>query len=288
LVSGAQDTYFRLSGSALASNTIKRDLKISVNSKGVLTGINAGAEDHTWDVVGSVLKVAATVATAAVSADHAGPDALRCNDQTRMAVRRRLVILSQIKSLRGTLSDLPGDAKGAKAGAPLLKQVNDLATEYASLTTGDGPLSLQTTGHIKLDPAPAPTKDVPNPEPAKQGTVVLDYAPFEKWFDKDTETPAEGMKSARQTAIDQYFGLTWAAATIEAMPVELVAAGKTLSPCDASMKIPTIKNVKVSVKGVANSAVEDYSGIRSPRWRSGVTQPIFASMWEADKTVRSW
>lgn len=240
----AQDGYYHLSGEQLASARIKRDIKVDVSDKGVITGINSANEDKTPEIVANVIKTAGAIAGMAAFAQQGQrPTAsmLVCRPEVADAVARASWLKKEIVRLRAVLVKDPRNQGAVKA-------LNRAAAELARLQ--EGILKVETGGDIDLE-RPGTATETP------LSIVDLDFDPFDKWF----ETPAGGKDATAsyQAALLLAFGLDWKA-SLATPPGELaqptVPAARSLRSCGFAIAVPAVVYIDVDVVR-AGSALPD-------------------------------
>ena len=226
---GADETrHWRIPGEALASNRVKRGLKVTVDDNGVITGVNSAASDRSAQILASVVKTVATVAPAAFGALSITPraDGTACSAEAAAAVARRKNLERQILTLRQKLAAGGGQPTAAEAEA--VRTLGRLTRELAGLRTGY--LTAQTSAPVQLQPGVTPV-------------AAFKTKPFEKWF--DTASSADGL-----------FPVTWTAVATPPSPQVVPAPARRLRPCGLRIKTPAPVPVKVSAVGVADTATQ--------------------------------
>lgn len=235
-VAGAQDRTFRITGDAMGSSRMARTMKIAVSDKGVITSINSGATDKTSQIIGDIVKIAATLAPVipAVHEPNTPPPlpALACKHEAVQALHRYRWLHQELLKLRDQIANSTDSSDDRK----LVKLVNAYAAEAAALRTGDGPLHLMVNVDIDL----GTTRPSVGADGVSSNFTPLDIdeQPFTKWFD-----PAPS-----KTQINAFFGLQWKAALIRPSVTIVDLGGATfLSGCGHSIPLPKAETVKLLV-----------------------------------------
>jgi hypothetical protein len=229
-VAGAQDETFEVSGADLASAHIKRELTLSVRQDGVIVGINTSNEDQTPEIVGNIIKTAATVvpivAAARLGREAPPPPALMCKDEVEAAVLRRNWLIREIQRLRTALGSV-------NAPRPdLVRQISRLATEQGDLeervlhsVSFSAPITL-TAGQAG-------------------GSVPFDYGDAAKWFKIDTAN-----RTTAPASLDRLFGMDWVREIkppVGIKPQPLPPRRRGLARCKFGIAVPAVREVEVKV-----------------------------------------
>jgi hypothetical protein len=229
-VAGVQDGSWHVSGAELSSEVTKRSLTINVDDNNVISSVNATSTDQGVIILGNVIKLAATVASAAGAGPTPDVPTVQCTEKTAQA-------LANLTSLQTALAVAKFGAPGAKDGAAAQKQVDALA---AMVATAQAALHQDVTATIKLEEVGA---DEQHPY-----VVAFDRAALSQLFDaayfnphmKKNTPPGMNDDSIKLLEVDA--SIVWPVTSSDSVE------GEKPSPpnaCSQSIVLPAAKALKL-------------------------------------------
>ncbi|MCP4896621.1 MAG: hypothetical protein GY906_06550 [bacterium] len=221
---------YHLSGSDLASYSIKRGLTIGVDDNGVIKSINSENSNRTAAIISNVIKTGATLVPSMVATE-----VTICKPEAKNAVDEANTLKDKIASLKASINSGSTPDQIEKN----IKTINRFAAELAALRTGI--LRVDTKGTFK--------SDLKNGEQAIPesgictGTdgIPLDTKPFEKWFDPTFVT---------STVFTDHFKITGCvtenAAPARVIPLVEKSTGRRRD-CELQIELPNPASIKAQL-----------------------------------------
>lgn len=228
--SGAQPTEYYIRGEDLASSRIKRGLKIVLDDKRVLAGVNSSVSDRTPTIIGNYL-TAATKLLPFLSTKMSTKPA--CSLEAKALVDRRQAIKTQVAALRSELNVSASTNKvPTEDDRARMKDIENLSKELAGITPL---LNADLTAKIEIERDSLGS--------TKSTTVVFkDLSPIAPWM---TGKPNEFI-------LGNLVQLSWSAKETDApsqIALRPAGAAKKLRRCGFDLAIADPKPIRVTVTG---------------------------------------
>jgi hypothetical protein len=227
---------FTIIGSNLQSFTESRDFKVDIYPHGALKTVNATSADKTANIIGGVIKLAATIGAMAGAQD--GTEPTQCNTATDTAFSRYTKLKDEVGLLRASLETAP-DRKAVN------EQIDALAQEIARLETGE--LQVKLSKVIQVARKSYYTNGKFDGELKDNGIIKWERSKFAKWVDSGQDGPIEAFSlsycitsdiSGQNTSCPKSEAEQWASAydTIEAG----MEAGKKIGKVSGVAYLPSV------------------------------------------------
>ena len=216
-IAGAQESYWRISGSALYSPFTTRAITVSVDENDVISSVNATATDKRTAILGDIIKIAAIIAPVVLIHGPAPPvKHLACTSETVSKVQRA-------KDLEGKLASLLAQSANAPNSVTIQQEIDAVA---AMLASARAEVHVEVTAKVQPEKVPS----------SGEYTLDLDRDALSKVF---TPVDDETVKDLKVVASIERVSPT---------KVPTAKAGAGQNACDQSIPLPDAQPIKLIVK----------------------------------------